>query len=69
MGLEGYGLEVGCNADPVIVQAADVIKVLRLQPLRLCVVTAGTVIFRTVPRIGELKLEGRPHRIDHPVRE
>lgn len=69
MGLEGYGLEVGCNADLVILQAADVIKVLRLQPLRLCVVQAGTVIFRMVPRIGEVALEGRPHRINHPVRE
>lgn len=66
MGLEGYGLEVGCNADLVIVQAADVIKALRLQPLRLCVVTAGTVIFRTVPRLGELFLEGGPHRIVPP---
>ena len=31
MGLEGYGLEKGCNADIVILQAADPIEALRLK--------------------------------------
>ena len=64
MGLEGYGLEVGCNADLIILQAADVIEALRLKPTRLAVIKAGKVISQSAPRIGELFLEGRPASID-----
>ncbi|CAN7292187.1 amidohydrolase family protein [Rhizobium sp. LjRoot254] len=64
MGLEGYGLEKGCNADLVILQASDVIEALRLKPTRLAVVKAGKVIARSAPRIGELFLDGRPRSID-----
>ena len=31
MGLEGYGLDVGCNADMVLLQAADPIEAIRLR--------------------------------------
>jgi cytosine deaminase len=64
MGLEGYGLEKGCNADLVILQASDVIEALRLKPTRLAVIKAGIVIARSAPRIGELFLDGRPKSID-----
>ncbi len=64
MGLEGYGLAVGCKADLIVLQAFDVIEALRLKPTRLCVIKAGKVISRSAPRIGELFLEGRPGRID-----
>ena len=64
MGLEGYGLEIGCNADLVVLQASDVYEALRLKPTRLCVVKAGKVIARSAPRIGELFLDGRPESID-----
>ncbi|QLF71744.1 amidohydrolase family protein (plasmid) [Peteryoungia desertarenae] len=64
MGLDGYGLEVGCNADLIVLQAADVIEALRLKPTRLVVVKAGKVIARSAPRIGELRLDGRPRSID-----
>jgi cytosine deaminase len=64
LGLEGYGLEKGCNADLVILQAADVIEALRLKPNRLAVVKGGKVVARTAPRIGELFLDGRPASID-----
>ena len=64
MGLEGYGLEKGCKADMVILQAADTIEALRLKPGRLAVIKGGKVIARTAPRIGELFLDGRPARID-----
>ncbi|UVC11636.1 amidohydrolase family protein [Rhizobium sp. TH2] len=64
MGLEGYGLEKGCNADLVILQASDVIEALRLKPTRLAVVKGGKVIARSAPRIGELFLDGRPKSID-----
>jgi cytosine deaminase len=64
MGLEGYGLEIGCNADLIVLQAADVIEALRLKPTRLAVVKGGKVISRSAPRIGELFLDGRPTSID-----
>ncbi|MGV1800757.1 amidohydrolase family protein [Agrobacterium vitis] len=64
MGLDGYGLEIGCKADLVVLQAADVFEALRLKPSRLFVVKGGKVISRTAPRIGELFLEGRPASVD-----
>ncbi|MGK9262064.1 amidohydrolase family protein [Sinorhizobium meliloti] len=64
MGLEGYGLETGCKADLVVLQAADVTEALRLKPNRLFVIKAGKVIAKTAPRVGELSLAGRPASID-----
>ncbi|MBY5721668.1 amidohydrolase family protein [Rhizobium leguminosarum] len=64
MGLEGYGLEKGCNADLVILQASDTLEALRLKPNRLAVIRRGKVIARSAPRIGDLFLDGRPARID-----
>ncbi len=64
MGLEGYGLETGCKADLVVLQAADVTEALRLKPNRLFVIKAGKIIARTAPRVGELFLAGRPASID-----
>ncbi len=64
MGLEGYGLEKGCNADLVVLQAVDTLEALRLKPNRLAVIKRGKIIARSAPRIGELFLDGRPQRID-----
>jgi len=56
MGLEGYGLEPGCNADFVILQAADRIEALRLKPARLSVVRRGRIIAETLPVTSRLTL-------------
>ncbi|QND24756.1 amidohydrolase family protein (plasmid) [Rhizobium leguminosarum bv. viciae] len=64
MGLAGYGLEKGCSADLVILQASDTLEALRLKPNRPAVIRRGKVIARSAPRIGELFLDGRPARID-----
>ncbi|MEW7008741.1 amidohydrolase family protein [Lentilitoribacter sp. EG35] len=64
MGLEKYGLNVGCNADLVILQASDVIEALRLKPTRLFVIKGGKVISQTPPRISSLSIEGRPDSVD-----
>ncbi|OLP61676.1 cytosine deaminase [Xaviernesmea oryzae] len=64
MGLEGYGLEVGCKADLVVLQAADVIEAVRLKPTRLVVLKGGKVVSRTPARISSLTLDGRPEVID-----
>lgn len=67
MGLQGYGLEKGCNADLVVLQARDPAEALRLKPVRLAVVRRGKVIARTAPQIGALFLAGRPERIDPAI--
>jgi cytosine/creatinine deaminase len=64
IGLQGYGLEVGCNADFVVLQARDPAEALRLKPARLAVVRRGRIIARTAPKVGELFLDGRPTQID-----
>ena len=64
MGLQGYGLEKGCKADLVILQARDPAEALRLKPARLAVIKAGKVIARTPAKVSELRLEGRPGSVD-----
>ncbi|SOC37569.1 cytosine deaminase [Rhizobium subbaraonis] len=64
MGLEGYGIAKGCNADLVILQARDPQEALRLKANRLAVMRRGRVIARAAPRISELHLEGRPVMVD-----
>ena len=64
MGLEGYGLEVGCKADMVLLQAADTIEAIRLKARRLAVVKSGRVISETPAQVATLSLEGRPETVD-----
>ncbi len=64
LGLEGYGLEVGANADMVLLQAADPIEAVRLRATRLFVIRRGEVIARTPPRETELSLAGGPSSLD-----
>ncbi len=44
LGLEGYGLAVGCQADLVVLQARDEIEALRLRPARLRVYRRGKLL-------------------------
>src|SRR5579863_3473658 len=63
LGLEDYGLEPGCHADFVILEAADPIEALRLRPARLHVVRRGRVIARTVPAEATLHLGQEPEAV------
>ncbi|MDX1402586.1 MAG: amidohydrolase family protein [Kiloniellales bacterium] len=60
MGLKDYGLNVGCNADLLVLQAGDPVEALRLDAARLFVIRRGKVIAETQPRTTRLRLEGRP---------
>ena len=60
LGLEGYGLEKGCNADLIILQAADTVEALRLKANRLFVIRRGEIISSCVPLEANLNLQGRP---------
>ncbi|MFS8184026.1 amidohydrolase family protein [Pseudovibrio denitrificans] len=64
MGLEGYGVKVGGNADFVLLQAEDAIEATRMKATRLAVVRRGKVIAETAPRITNLSLEGRPKTVN-----
>ncbi len=64
LGLEGYGLEVGCRADAVLLQARSPEEALRLRAQRLCVLRGGHVVARMAPATAELCLPGRPAHVD-----
>jgi cytosine deaminase len=60
LGLEGYGLEPGCNADFVVLQARDPVEAIRLRAARLFVVRRGTVIAESPAQRTQLRLPNRP---------
>lgn len=64
MGLEGYGLAPGCQADLVILQARDPVEALRLKANRLSVIRRGKVVAETPARVTTLNLDGRPTQVD-----
>ena len=64
MGLQGYGLEKGCFADLVVLQARDAAEALRLKAVKLAVVRRGRVIARTPARVAELLVAGREGFVD-----
>jgi cytosine/creatinine deaminase len=64
LGLEGYGIDKGCNADFVILQARDPIEAIRTRATRLKVIRRGKVIAETAPNTATLSLPGRPNTTD-----
>lgn len=64
LGLEDYGLEVGCRADFVLLQARSPIEALRLRATRLLVVRRGEVLARAAAAQARLNLPGRPGTVD-----
>ena len=60
LGLQGYGLEVGCNADFVLLQARDPAEAIRLRAARLQVFRRGKLIAQTPAATSQLHLDGRP---------
>ena len=60
LGLPGYGLESGCNADFVLLQARDPIEAIRLRATRLKVFRRGRLVAEAPEHISHLHLPGRP---------
>ena len=60
MKLEGYGLEAGCNADFVLLQARDPVEAIRLRAARLKVFRRGKLIASSPAATASLNLAGRP---------
>jgi cytosine deaminase len=64
LGLEGYGLEVGCRGDLVVLDAADPIEAIRLRAARRFVIRRGQVISEAPAAQASLNLPGRSARVD-----
>jgi cytosine deaminase len=62
MGLQGYGLEAGCKADFVLLQARDPVEAIRLRATRLKVFKAGRLIAESPASTSTLKLPSRPEQ-------
>ena len=62
--LEGYGLDPGCHADLVVLQARDPVEAIRLRATRLYVLRRGEVIARTAPEEVALTLGSTRHAVD-----
>jgi cytosine/creatinine deaminase len=61
--LEGYGLEVGCHADCVLLDAKSPIEAIRLRAQRLMVIRRGQVIARSPAKTASLQIECRPSQV------
>ncbi len=68
LGLDGYGLGVGCHADFVLLQARSPVEAIRLRATRLAVVRRGAVISRTPASTATLSLAGRSSQVDWSLR-
>ena len=60
LGLQGYGIEVGCHADFVLLQARAPIEAIRLRATRLKVFRRGRLLAASPPAAAELHLPQRP---------
>ena len=59
MGLQNYGLEAGCDASFVLLQARDPVEAIRLRATRLKVFRRGRLLAETPPATAALHLAGR----------
>jgi cytosine deaminase len=64
LGLDGYGLEAGCDASFVLLQARDPVEAIRLRATRLKVFRRGKLLAETPATTAALHLAGRPAGTD-----
>ena len=64
LGIEGYGIAVGNNADCVVLDARDPVEAIRLRAARTAVLRRGKVISRAPAMRAKLSLEGRPEEVN-----
>jgi cytosine/creatinine deaminase len=64
LGLEGYGLEPGCHADLVLLDAGDPIEAIRLRAARRLVMRRGRIVAESPRAVARLDLPGRPDSAD-----
>ncbi|MDB5732512.1 MAG: cytosine deaminase [Variovorax sp.] len=64
MGLQRYGLDAGCDASFVLLQARDPVEAIRLRATRLKVFRRGRLVAQTPAATAALHLPGRGERTD-----
>ena len=62
--LDGYGIEPGCRADLVVLQARDAVEAIRLRATRLHVLRGGEVVASAEPERVALTLGGEARTVD-----
>lgn len=63
MHLDGYGLDTGCHASFVLLQARDTVEAIRLRANRLKVWRKGVLLAETPEVVAKLQLTGRPDAV------
>ncbi|MES2297996.1 MAG: amidohydrolase family protein [Pseudomonadota bacterium] len=63
LGLEGYGIEPGCHADLVLLDAGSSVEAIRLRAARRVVIRRGAVVSEAPAAAASLNLPGRPARV------
>ena len=63
MHLQGYGMEPGCDASFVLLQAKDVVEAIRLRANRLKVWRKGELLAQTPEVAAEVNVQGRRERV------
>jgi cytosine deaminase len=64
LGLDGYGLEAGCHADLVLLDAASPVEAIRLRAARRLVLRRGKVVSVSPRAVAKLYMPGRPEQAD-----
>ena len=64
LGLDGYGVAVGCHADLVLLDAADPVEAIRLRAPRRLVMRRGAIVAESPRAQARLSLPGRPDSVD-----
>ncbi len=68
LNLENYGLDIGNNADLVILQASTPFDAIRLRPARLYVIRRGKIISQTAPVTADVTLGDNHHSVDFTLK-
>ena len=68
MGLEGYGLSIGCKASLVVLEANDPVEAIRLRANRTMVISKGQIVAERPSATARLDLPGRPAICDRRFR-
>jgi cytosine/creatinine deaminase len=64
LGIEQHGLEIGGDANLVLLQAHSIVEAVRLRANRLVVWRRGKRVAGSAPVVSQLELPGRPVRVD-----
>jgi cytosine deaminase len=67
MHLQGYGLQPGCDASFVLLQAKDAVEAIRLRATRLKVWKQGKLLAESARAESALHLQGRGARTDFTI--